>query len=91
MLQVYRIVKGIDKLDFNHFFKFDENPTRGHSYKLSKPRAETRLRLNSFSHRVINVWNNLSDKTVSCDSLNSFKSALEKEWQNNPKKFNWLG
>ena len=78
MLQVYRIINKIDNIDFDSFFTYNDNNTRGHSKKIDKPRANTRLRLNSFSHRVINMWNSLPEETVTSPSLNSFKNALEK-------------
>ena len=83
MLQVYRI---INKIDFETFFTYNDN-TRGHSKIIDKPRANTRLRLNSFSHRVINMWNSLPEETVTSPSLNSFKNALEKVWENDPIKY----
>ena len=88
MLQVFRIIKGIDNLKPETFFQFDTSKrTRGHSAKLVKPRVTTRLRQNSFSQRTINPWNALSEEVVSAETLNSFKDKLEKEWQNNPTKF----
>ena len=87
MLQVYRIINKIDNIDFDSFFTYNENNTRGHSKKIDKPRANTRLRLNSFSHRVINMWNSLPEETVTSPSLNSFKNALEKVWVNDPIKY----
>ena len=84
MLQVYRIAHKIDNLDFNFFFEPNTNPTRGHRWKIDKPPANTRLRLNSFSNRVINPWNKLSEATVTSSSINAFKNALENEWKMTP-------
>ena len=64
MIQVYRIVHNIDKIDFDVFFTKNDNPTRGHKYKLDKPRANTKIRANSFSHRVINNWNALPERII---------------------------
>ena len=93
VLQVYRIIKQIDKIPFDTFFKYSEiEQTRGHSQKLEKPRAATRIRLNSFSHRVINAWNRLPDETVDLekhDTLNKFKTALEIAWKNHPLKYKY--
>ena len=87
ILQVFRIVKQIDRIPFDAFFSYNTQPTRGHSYKLDKPRASTKLRQNSFSHRVIDLWNNLPEKAVNCKTINSFKNALEKAWRNDPIKY----
>ena len=88
MLQVFRILKNMDDLDTHHFFQLDtQRVTRGHSLKLLKPRASTTLRLNSFSNRVINPWNSLSEEVISTDSLNSFKDRLENEWKSDQYKY----
>ena len=86
MLQVYRIVHNIDKIDFDKFFVWNSNQTRGHAWKLDKPRSRTTVRLNSFSQRVINPWNKLPSDVVSAQTLNEFKGALERAWENDPLK-----
>ena len=88
MLQVFRIFRKLDNLDPTDFFaKADNSVTRGHSCKLIKPRANTHGRLQTFSHRVINDWNDLSQSTIDSNSLNTFKTALGKEWANHPDRF----
>jgi hypothetical protein len=87
IIQVFKIMKKFDNLDPRDFFTLNEYPTRGHSLKVIKPRIITSLRQNSFAIRTINDWNSLSDSTVSCESINSFKSALGREWHNHPEKY----
>ena len=42
------------------FFEFSQfTGTRGHAYKLYKPRSDCTVRMNFFANRVINAWNNL--------------------------------
>ena len=48
----------------------------GHTLKAAKPRARLDIRLHSFSHKVINCWNNLPDEIVECLSINNFKFKL---------------
>ena len=91
MLQVFRIIHGIDRLNFDMFFEKSQGPTRGHEWKLFKPRATNSIRKNSFSHRTINPWNSLPKSVVECNSLNSFKNALEKAWAKNPSKYDPSG
>jgi len=51
MLQVYKILKGIDRLESNRFFSLANiSNTRGHSLKLVK-----RLRENVSNQRVTNA------------------------------------
>ncbi len=56
--------------------------TRGHSKKLFKYRCNSELRKHTFSHRIIDDWNSLTECIVSADSIDSFKSKLDKHWKN---------
>ncbi len=88
MIQVYKIIEGIDKVEENHFFtRATYITTRGHSRKLFKKRARLNMRANSFSNRIVENWNNLSDDVVTAPSVNAFKSRLNKWWHNHPTKF----
>ena len=87
VLQVFRIIKGIDKIPFETFFQYNTSGTRGHHLKLEKPRATTKLRQNSFSHRAVNIWNSLPADAVISKTINSFKNALEKFWKDDPLKY----
>ena len=80
LIQVFKIVKGLDKLDFNHFFEYNNSgKTRGHKYKLIKKRCKLELRRNFFSQRVVDIWNRLPSVVVESESLNI--SRLDKEWK----------
>jgi len=88
LILVFRVINGIDALEWSDFFEFSPvSKTRGHTLKLLKPRARLNVRKNFFTHRVVNDWNNLSPETISCSSLKSFKDALSKEWMNHPEKY----
>ena len=50
--------------------------TRGHRYKICKPRASLELRRRFFSVRCVDAWNSLPDGLVSCGSVAAFKSGL---------------
>ncbi|CAG2186826.1 unnamed protein product [Mytilus edulis] len=80
MIQVYKALHGIDDIDWMSLFTLaPSNNTRGHSLKLFKKQCKTTHRLNTFSIRVVDQWNNLSDLTVTAKTLNNFKSALNGE------------
>ncbi|VDH91876.1 Hypothetical predicted protein, partial [Mytilus galloprovincialis] len=65
MIQVYTASHGIDDIDWMSLFTLTpSNNTRGHSLKLFKKQCKTTHRLNTFSIRVVDQWNNLSDSTV---------------------------
>ena len=62
------------------------NETRENPYKIVKPSANKTVRLNSFSHRVINNWNNLASEIVCAESVTIFKTKLDQSWIS--KRFN---
>ena len=52
LIQVFKMLKGEDKIDFSTFFKLqDSDRTRGHSYKLFKQKSHLDLRKNFFSQK----------------------------------------
>ena len=78
---MYRIINKIDKLELSKIFHFNTRPSRYNSVRLIKPRALTTIRQNSFSHRVVNSWNDLPEEVVLADSLNQFNNRLEFFWK----------
>ena len=82
MIQVYKIMNVLDRLDPRAFFNRALNErTRGHSQRLFVGRCRLEIRKNSFSQRVVQDWNSLSDHVVTATTLNSFKSRLDKHWK----------
>jgi len=78
LIEVFKIIKGIDKVNYQNFLKLvDNSKTRGHRYKIEKIRSRLDIRKNYFSQRVVNHWNNLPDKVVSAESVNSFKNRYD--------------
>ena len=70
----YKIVLGLIILNMTDFFDFLQfTGTRGHAYKLYKPRDCT-VRMNFFANRVINALNNLPT-SVSFTSLRAFSRS----------------
>ena len=56
LIQAYRIMKGIDKVEMEHFFELDDGggyDLRGHSLKVKVRRSRLQLRQGYFSQRVV--------------------------------------
>lgn len=88
LIQIFKIMKGIDRVDINKFFQLvHESRTRGHSMKVRKPKCKSVLRQNSFSVRSCNNWNSLPDSAVRATTVNQFKSILGKYWYSHPLKY----
>ncbi len=80
LIQTYKILKGVDDVLPQKFFQMSETDLRGHSLKLTKPRANKSVRLHSFSNRVITDWNKLPEEIVATKNVLAFKSKLDKLW-----------
>ena len=81
MLTVYQLFHGgIDVPATTFFTKNETELTRGHGWKLLKPRAVTLARRSSFSVRIINDWNALPAEVVSAETLSTFKARLDHHW-----------
>ena len=66
-----------------------ESTTRGNSLKLFKRDAIHVPCENSFSHRVVRMWNNLPEVVVSAPSINSFKNRIDNYWAKLEVKFDF--
>ena len=81
MITVFQLLHGGIALTPETFLtRHTSDKTRGHPWKLQKPRAKALTRRNAFSTRVINDWNSLPAQVVSASSINQFKARLDKHW-----------
>ena len=81
-------MRGIDKIDRDKLFTLSRyTATRGHSLKHFKKRSRLKIRANTFSNRVVDNWNSLTDYIVNAPSLNAFKSRLNRVWREHTSKF----
>jgi ribonuclease P/MRP protein subunit RPP40 len=79
LIETFKMVKGISKVDHTKFFSISEhNRTRGNTYKLEKKQCNTNIRSSFFSQRIVNYWNGLPEEVVSAESVNTFKNRLDK-------------
>ena len=72
--------RGVDLEPDRFFSPALMRTTRGHPWKLNKPRASSRIRRNMFSVRVVNDWNALPLRVVASTTVNQFKSRLDSHW-----------
>ena len=79
VIELFKMVKGLSSTPWSQFVKkAEDTSTRGHTWKLVKKHCRCDTRLYFFSQRVINRWNSLSQEDVDAQSINCFKSRLEK-------------
>jgi len=56
--------------------------TRGHSLRLQKNRTKYDLCKFCFSNRIVNIWNSLPSYVVPRETVNCFKTRLDRFWLN---------
>ena len=79
LIEVYKIMKGIDRVNRGKLFPIIETRrTRGHGLKVRGERYNTDIRGRFFTQRVVGVWNALPSKVVEANTLESFKSNLDR-------------
>ena len=78
MIEVYKYLHGIYKVDKMPHQMDHNTVSRGHSLKLKKERVTARQRRSYFRHRVLNRWNSLTEDVVSAHTLNAFRAKLDK-------------
>jgi len=79
LLEVFKMKNGLSAISFQEFFEVDkQQKTRGHSWKIHKPRCHLDVRKYFFSDRVVDRWNKLDQDIIDCESVNGFKNRLEK-------------
>jgi len=54
LIQVFTILKGVDKLDYSNFFEIQSSSrTRGHNYKLLKHRSRLDIRKKNLGRALL--------------------------------------
>ena len=79
MIEMFRIMKGGDKIFANELFnQVDSDRTRSHSLRVKKRRVEMGGRQGSCTQRVVNAWNGLPGKVVAAETVDKFKLELDR-------------
>ncbi|XP_065562434.1 uncharacterized protein LOC136028518 [Artemia franciscana] len=79
LINVFRMLKGVDDVDPNLFFKFSHyHSTRGHDYNFYPAKSLKKIGQLSFVSRVAGQWNGLPLEVVEAEIVRILKSGLEK-------------
>ena len=86
LIQVFKIIKGIDNIDCSKYFTLDlSNYTRGNGCKIVGKPFNSHESKNSFFHRTVNLWNGLPRDVIDCNTVEAFKLRLDKYFASNPR------
>ena len=81
LIETFKIMKGFSGIEVGDLFtQAPESRTRGHEYKLMKMRCRLNTRKHFFSNRVVDSWNSLPKELVGLQTVQAFKTALDKGW-----------
>ena len=78
LIEVFKILRGFDNVDFRNLFELSEGVTRNHGYKLELKRYHRDLCGNFFTYSICDKWNSLPADVVNSNSVGQFKSRLDK-------------
>ena len=82
LIQVFKIIKGIDKMDYSRLFTLNEDRTRGNGFKIKAKIYKTNLYGNFFANSVVNHWNALPPRVVNTNTIEQFKKVLDNVMMN---------
>ena len=71
LIEVFKICRGFEDVNFDLFFKRSDFDLRSHEFKLVKPRARLNLRKYSFNNRIVDEWNKLPDIIIECQTVST--------------------
>ena len=77
MIQIFKIFKGIDRMETYERYCFLRNLTRVHCFKYNKEISRQTHRENFLLNRAANYWNELPKEVVSAETVNIFKAGLD--------------
>jgi len=86
LIETYKLLTNNEDIDSKQFFQLTEDPSyelRGNNrgiHKTTEPKQK-RNKKEFLQPRVVDYWNNLPQDIIDADSVNSFKSRLDKFWQ----------
>jgi hypothetical protein len=81
IIQMFKYVKGFDKINFITPSDFLKTVTRGHLFKYHGDdinRKSHTARSTYFLNRVKSEWNKLPSEALEATSINGFKNAIDK-------------
>jgi hypothetical protein len=79
LIEIFKIINGLNNMNFDHYLTFARETTRRNGLKLLRtgPVANTDIRKFSYFNRIVGMWNSLPQEIVNCNQLSDFKSKLD--------------
>ena len=82
LIETFKILNGFENLNYEKLFTYDlNNLTRSNGHKLCHKRFQTNVAKNFFTYSTVKEWNKLPYDVVQSQSINEFKTKLDKYWK----------
>ena len=78
LIETFKMLKGVNNIDYRHLFTFSNNQTRSNGWKLELKRFNTSQCGNFFTYKIAPIWNRLPAEAVNSASVEQFKIELDK-------------
>ena len=78
LIETFKMLKGINNIDYRHLFTFSNNRTRSNGWKLELKRFGVSQCGNFFTYKIAPIWNRLPTEAVNSASVEQFKIELDK-------------
>ena len=78
LIETFKILKGVNKVDMNSLFTLKDNYTRSNGWKLELKRFNTTQCGNFFTYKIASYWNRLPADVVNSSTVSQFKNRLDK-------------
>ena len=78
LIETFKILKGIENVDYRNLFEFSRNQTRSNGWKLDLKRYSTTQCGEFFTYKIASYWNKLPSEVVNSDTVIQFKNKLDK-------------
>ena len=86
LIEVFKIVKGIENMNIEKYFTIDtSNTTRNNGCKIVGKRFQTHQAKYFFFNRIVNIWNGLPSNVIDCNTVETFKKRLDVYLAANPR------
>ena len=76
LIEIFKIFKGFDDINYKKNFNLSSIELRGHDFKLYKSQVNLDVRKYFFSNRVIDIWNSLPVSLLHCNIVDTFKKKM---------------
>ncbi len=77
LIEVYRVMNDLEKLDRDDLVIGEERSLRGNGRRLRKATCSRDIKKNSFPQRCVEIWNGLGNEVGQAKTISAFTTRLD--------------